>query len=127
MLREHLTPISEQEANIFSDEKIVSPEVNLQDTSQVMTELMRALVHHDFKSMDANPVRWAMQGNLVKTGQQNPHKIQVFLNIRGASNVFIQVEIVRIPENPIILLQGNFPAKAALEMIRNLPYFPRYE
>ncbi len=117
MLRERLTVIPEEEA--------LTREINLENTNEVMTELMRVLVFHDFKTMDADPTRWSMQGGLIKTGQQNPHKIQAFVNIGGSNNIFVQIEIICIPENPTILVKGNFKAKEVLEMVRNLPYFPR--
>ena len=72
MLRERLTLIPE-EADILPDDKYFTREINLEDTNEVMTELMRVLVFHDFKTMDADPTRWAMQGGLIKAGQLNPH------------------------------------------------------
>lgn len=125
MLRERLTLIPEEEANILADENSLTREINLQDTNEVMTELMRVLVFHDFKTMDADPTRWAMQGGLIKAGKQNPHKIQAFVNIGESNNIFVQIEIICIPENPTILVKGNFKTTEVLEMIRNLPYFPR--
>ena len=124
MLRERLTLIPE-EADILPDDKYFTREINLEDTNEVMTELMRVLVFHDFKTMDADPSRWAMQGGLIKLGQLNPHKIQAFVNIGRSNNIFVQIEIICIPENPMVLVKGNFQAKEVLEMIRNLPYFPR--
>ncbi|MGB6295422.1 MAG: hypothetical protein WBF90_04455 [Rivularia sp. (in: cyanobacteria)] len=125
MLRERLTVIPEEKADILTDDKSLTREINLQDTNEVMTELMRVLVFHDFKTMDADPTRWAMQGGLIKIGQRNPHKIQAFVNISESDNAFVQFEIVSIPEKPKILVQGNFKTTEVLEMIRNLPYFPR--
>lgn len=125
MLRERLTVIPEEKANTLTDEESLTREIDLDNTNEVMTELMRVMVFHDFKTMDADPTRWAMQGGLIKTGQRNPHKIQAFVNIGASDNIFVQIEIIRIPENPMILVKGNFKTTEVLEMIRNLPYFPR--
>ncbi|MDY6898586.1 MAG: hypothetical protein SWZ49_10995 [Cyanobacteriota bacterium] len=125
MLRERLTVIPEENANILTDEESLTREIDLDNTNEVMTELMRVLAFHDFKTMDADPTRWSMQGNLIKSGQRNSHKIQAFVNISESDNAFVQFEIVSIPEKPQILVQGNFKTTEVLEMIRNLPYFPR--
>ena len=124
MLLERLTLIPEEEAGILRDKISLQSELNLQDSNEVMTELIRNLGYHNFKTRNGDPNRWAMQGILIKAGKDNPYKMQVFLNIHEPNAVYVQAEIVRVPEKPIILIEGNFKPTEVLDMIRKLPYFP---
>jgi hypothetical protein len=124
MLLERLTLRPEEDASVLRDRTSLTRELNLQDPNEVMTELIRNLGYHEFKTIEANPNRWSMQANLIKLGTANPHKIQIFINISGVDNVYTQVEVVRQPDRPIVLQKGNFKAIEVLEMLRNLPYFP---
>lgn len=92
-----------------------------------MTELMRNMGYRDFKTMDGSPSRWSMQGRLIKAGSENPYNLQIFLNITSVDKVFVQVEIVRAPNQPQILVKRNLTAQEALELVRTLPYFPNEE
>ncbi len=124
MLLERLTLIPEEDVSAFRDKTLSTRELNLQDPNEVMTELMRNLGYHEFKTIEANPNRWAMQANLIKLNTANTYKIQFFINISGVDNVYVQAEIVRPPDRPTVLQKGNFKAIEVLEMLRNLPYFP---
>ena len=127
MLLERLTLIPQEEVNILRDKISLERELDLQDSNEVMTELIRHLAFHDFKTIDAEPNRWAMQGILIKAGKENAYKkMQVFLNIRDPNNIYLRVEIIHTPDEqimPIILVEGNFKAAEVLEMILKLPYF----
>jgi hypothetical protein len=127
MLLERLTLIPDEEVKILRDRASVSSELNLQDPNTAITELIRAMGYREFKTVDANPSRWAMQGILVQAGTSNTYKMQVFLNIGGANNVYVQVEIVRLGDQPQTLVKGNFNATQALELVNKLPYFPHPE
>ncbi|PAX47620.1 hypothetical protein [Brunnivagina elsteri] len=124
MLLERLTLMPEEDASILRDRTPLTRELNLQDPNEVMTELIRNLGYHEFKTIEANPNRWAMQANLVKLSAANTHKIQIFINIITVDNIYVQVEIVRQPDKPIILQKGNFKTIEVLDMLRSLPYFP---
>lgn len=126
MLLERLTIVPDEEAKALRDRLSVKSELNLQDPNTAMTELIRSMSYREFKTIDANPSRWAMQGTLVQIGTST-HKMQVFLNITGANSVYVQVEIVRPDDQAQILVKGSFNATQALELINKLPYFPRYE
>ncbi|BAZ06652.1 hypothetical protein [Calothrix sp. NIES-3974] len=127
MLLERLTLTSEEDTSLLRDRIPLNRELNLQNPNEVITELLRHLVYRNFKTIETNPNRWSLQENLVKLGTGNPHRFQVFVNISSVDNVFVQVEIVRQPDRPIILQKGNYKALEALEMVRNLPYFPDYQ
>ena len=127
MLLERLSFIPDEEARMLRDKLSAKSELNLQDPNTAVTELMRAIVYREFKTMDANPSRWAMQGTLVQAGTSDTYKMQVFLNVTGANNVYVQVEIVHAGSQPQTLVKGNFNATQALELVNKLPYFPRYE
>lgn len=127
MLLERLTLTSEEDTSLLRDRISLNRELNLQNPNDVITELLRNLVYRDFKTIETNPNRWSLQANLVKLGTGNPHRFQVFVNISSVDNVFVQVEIVRQPDRPIILQKGNYKALEVLEMVRNLPYFPDYQ
>jgi len=111
------------EAEFIGDRKHYYREVDLQDTNAVITELVRTLVYHNFQTVDSNATNWELKGELVKVGQQNPYKMHVFINVGGADYILLKIQIVRSPEKPIVLVNDNFKATAALGMIRNLPYF----
>ena len=127
MLLERLSLIPDDEARILRDKLSAKNELNLQDPNTAVSELMRALVYRDFKTMNASPSRWSMQGTLVQADTNNTYKMQVFLNITGSDNVYVQVEIVHVGSQPQTLVKGNFNATQALELINKLPYFPRSE
>lgn len=127
MLLERLTLTSEEDTSLLRDRIPLNRELNLQNPNEVITELLRHLVYRNFKTIETNPNRWSLQENLVKLGTGNPHRFQVFVNISSVDNVFVQVEIVRQPDRPIILQKGNYKALEVLEMVRNLPYFPDYQ
>jgi hypothetical protein len=127
MLLERVTLVSEDEARMLQDKTPFERVLNLQDPNAVMTELIRNLGYKDFKTIDANPSRWAMQGTLVKAGTDNPYNMQVFLNISGSDKVFVQVEIVHAPDKPQMLVKRNLTAIEALDLVRKLPYFPNEE
>ena len=126
MLVERLSFIPDEEVRILRDKLSVKNELDAKDPNTTMTELIREIGYRDFKTVDANPSRWAMQGTLVQAGI-NTYKMQVFLNITGASNVYVQVEIVRTGDQPQTLVKGNFDATQTLNLINKLPYFPRPE
>lgn len=127
MLLERLNFIPDEEARILRDRLSVHSELDLKDPNTAMTELIRTICYRDFKTMDANPNRWALQETLVQADATNTYKMQVFLNITGASNVYVQVEIVRVGDQPQTLVKGNFNAAQTLNLINKLPYFPHYE
>jgi hypothetical protein len=127
MLLERLTLIPEEDASAFRDRTPLTRELNLQDPNEVMTELIRNLGYHEFKTREANPNLWVMQANLIKLSAANPYRIQVFINISGVDNVYVQAEIVRLPDKPTILQKGSFKSIEVLEMLRNLPYFPNLQ
>ncbi|MEB3182338.1 MAG: hypothetical protein VKL59_25370 [Nostocaceae cyanobacterium] len=127
MLLERLTLVSEEEARILPEKAPRERQLNLQDPNTVMTELIRNLGYREFKTIDAAPSRWSMQGILVQAGTDKPYKMQAFVNIGGFDNIFIQVEIIRASAQPIILVNRKFNGLEALELIQKLPYFPRYE
>jgi hypothetical protein len=126
MLLERLTIVPDEEAKALRDKLSVKSELNLQDPNTALTELIRSMSYREFKTIDAKPSRWAMQGTLVQVGTST-HKIQVFLNITGTNNVYVQAEIVRPDDQAQVLVKGNFNVTQALELVNKLPYFPRYE
>jgi hypothetical protein len=127
MLLERLTVIPDEEVKILRDRASAKSVLNLQDPNTAVTELIRAMGYREFKTVDANTSRWAMQATLLQVDTSNTYKMQVFLNINGANNVYVQVEIVRLGDQPQILLKGNFNTTQALELINKLPYFPHSE
>lgn len=124
MLLERLTLTPEKDTGLLRDTMSLNRELNLQDTNEVMTELIRNLGYRTFKTIEGNPNRWAMQADLVKSGTGNPYRIQIFVNINEIDNVYLQVEIVHKPEKTIVLQKGNFKALEVLNVLRSLPYFP---
>ena len=127
MLSERLTPTPDEEATILRDRASLISALNLQNPNTAMTELIRAMTNRQFNTLDSDPNRWSMQGSLVKADATNSYKIQVFINIAGANNVYVQVEIIRLGNQPQILIKGDFNVTQAFDLVNKLPYFPNYE
>lgn len=126
MLLERLTITPDEEATIVQNRASRSIALNLQDPNTAMTELITVIANRQFKTIDADPNRWSMQGGLVQS-DSNTYKMQVFLNITGANDVYLQVEIIGLGDQPQILVEGSFNVTKAIEMVNKLPYFPHYE